>query len=179
MGEIRNAVAAGAQEIDIVLTRTHVMQGNWEEVYNEVRACREACGEAHLKTILATGECGSLENVYKASLVCMMAGSDFIKTSTGKEGVNAILPVGLVMCRAIREYQEATGFRVGFKPAGGIRTAKDAIAWLVLIKEELGDSWLNNNMFRIGASSVLIDIERQLFHWVTGRYAASHELAMS
>lgn len=132
-----------------------------------------------MKSILAIGELGSMNNVYKCSLVCMMAGSDFIKTSTGKEGVNATLAVGLVMCRAIREYQDVTGFRVGFKPAGGIRTAKDAMNWLILIKEELGDSWLNNNMFRIGASGLLLDIERQLFHWVTGRYAAAHELAMS
>merc|ERR1712142_671144 len=173
------AVADGAKEIDIVINRAYALAGNWQGVYDEVKAFREACGEAHLKTILATGELGTLVNVYKASIVCMMAGSDFIKTSTGKEGVNAIMPVGLVMCRAIREYQEATGFRVGFKPAGGIRTAKDAIAWLVLIKEELGDSWLNNKMFRIGASGLLLGIERQLFHWVTGRYAAAHELAMS
>merc|ERR1711902_349578 len=146
----------------------------------EVKLMKETCGpNVHMKSILAIGELGSMTNVYKASLVCMMAGSDFIKTSTGKEGVNATLAVGLVMCRAIREYEEKTGFRVGFKPAGGIRTAKDATTWLILIKEELGDSWLNNNMFRIGASSLLIDIERQLFHWVTGRYAAAHELALS
>jgi len=148
-------------------------------LFSEVVAMKAACGPAHMKSILAIGELGSMNNVYKASLVCMMAGSDFIKTSTGKEGVNATLPVGLVMCRAIREYHEKTGFRVGFKPAGGIRTAKDATTWLILIKEELGDSWLNNNMFRIGASSLLTDIERQLFHWVTGRYAAAHELALA
>ena len=147
--------------------------------FSEVVAMKAACGPAHMKSILAIGELGSMNNVYKASLVCMMAGSDFIKTSTGKEGVNATLAVGLVMCRAIREYHERTSFRVGFKPAGGIRTAKDATTWLILIKEELGDTWLNNNMFRIGASGLLIDIERQLFHWVTGRYAATHELAMS
>ena len=148
-------------------------------MFSEVVAMKAACGSAHMKSILAIGELGSMNNVYKASLVCMMAGSDFIKTSTGKEGVNATLAVGLVMCRAIREYHEKTGFRVGFKPAGGIRTAKDATTWLILIKEELGDSWLNNNMFRIGASSLLTDIERQLFHWVTGRYAAAHELALA
>ena len=148
-------------------------------MFSEVVAMKAACGLAHMKSILAIGELGSMNNVYKASLVCMMAGSDFIKTSTGKEGVNATLAVGLVMCRAIREYHEKTGFRVGFKPAGGIRTAKDATTWLILIKEELGDSWLNNNMFRIGASSLLTDIERQLFHWVTGRYAAAHELALA
>lgn len=177
--EIRMAVEAGAREIDIVINRQLALEHKWQELYDEVVAMKDACGPAHMKSILAIGELGSMNNVYKCSLVCMMAGSDFIKTSTGKEGVNATLAVGLVMCRAIREYQDVTGFRVGFKPAGGIRTAKDAMNWLILIKEELGDSWLNNNMFRIGASGLLLDIERQLFHWVTGRYAAAHEMAMS
>jgi len=177
--EIRMAVEAGAGEIDIVINRTLALQHKWQELYSEVVAMKEACGPAHMKSILAIGELGTMENVYKASLVCMMAGSDFIKTSTGKEGVNATLSVGLVMCRAIREYHEKTGYVVGFKPAGGIRTAKDAITWLILIKEELGNDWLNNKLFRIGASGLLTDIERQLFHWVTGRYAAAHELAMS
>jgi len=177
--EIKLAVAAGAREIDIVINRQLALEHRWDELYNEVVAMKEACGPAHMKSILAIGELGSMNNVYKCSLVCMMAGSDFIKTSTGKESVNATLAVGLVMCRAIREYNEKTGFRVGFKPAGGIRTAKDAMNWLILIKEELGDDWLNNRMFRIGASGLLLDIERQLFHWVTGRYAAAHELAMS
>jgi len=177
--EIKACVAAGAREIDIVINRTLALENKWEELYKEVVAMKQACGTAHMKSILAIGELGSMNNVYKASLVCMMAGSDFIKTSTGKEGVNATLAVGVVMCRAIREYHEITGYRVGFKPAGGIRTAKDATTWLILIKEELGNSWLNNNMFRIGASGLLTDIERQLFHWVTGRYAAAHELAMS
>merc|ERR1719382_1014557 len=177
--EIKMAVADGAKEIDIVINRQLALEQRWTELYEEVKQMKAACGSAHMKSILAIGELGSMTNVYKASLACMMAGSDFIKTSTGKEGVNAILPVGLVMCRAIRDYHERTGYVVGFKPAGGIRTAKDAIAWLVLIKEELGDSWLNNKMFRIGASGLLLDIERQLFHWVTGRYAAAHELAMS
>jgi len=177
--EIRMAVEAGAREIDIVINRQLALEHKWQELYDEVVAMKAACGPAHMKSILAIGELGSMNNVYKCSLVCMMAGSDFIKTSTGKEGVNATLAVGLVMCRAIREYQDVTGFRVGFKPAGGIRTAKDAMNWLILIKEELGDSWLNNNMFRIGASGLLLDIERQLFHWVTGRYAAAHEMAMS
>jgi len=177
--EIKLAVEAGAREIDIVINRSLALEHKWDEMYKEVVAMKAACGTAHMKSILAIGELGSMNNVYKASLVCMMAGSDFIKTSTGKEGVNATLPVGLVMCRAIREYQDRTGFRVGFKPAGGIRTAKDATTWLIMIKEELGDSWLNNKMFRIGASSLLTDIERQLFHWVTGRYAAAHELALA
>jgi len=177
--EIKQAVSDGAREIDIVINRTLALQHKWDELYKEVVAMKTACGSAHMKSILAIGELGTMENVYKASLVCMMAGSDFIKTSTGKEGVNATLAVGVVMCRAIREYHEKTGFVVGFKPAGGIRVAKDAIIWLILIKEELGDQWLNNQLFRIGASGLLTDIERQLFHWVTGRYAAAHELAMS
>ncbi|XP_023335257.1 deoxyribose-phosphate aldolase isoform X2 [Eurytemora carolleeae] len=119
--EIKMAVSAGAREIDIVINRTLALQHKWEELYSEVVEMKKACGDAHMKSILAIGELGSMENVYKASLVCMMAGSDFIKTSTGKEGVNAILAVGLVMCRAVREYHEKTGFVVGFKPAGGIR----------------------------------------------------------
>ncbi|XP_057314900.1 deoxyribose-phosphate aldolase-like [Hydractinia symbiolongicarpus] len=177
--EIKDAVSNGAKEIDIVLSRAHVLQGNWEQVYNEVKEARQACGDAHLKTILATGDCGSLENVYRASMVSMMAGSDFIKTSTGKEGVNAILPVALVMVRCIREYFEKTGHKVGFKPAGGIRSAKDALVWLALMKEELGDEWTFPNLFRIGASSLLVDIERQLYHHCYGRYAAGHEFPIS
>lgn len=177
--EIRLTVADGASEIDIVINREMALTGNWQGLYEELKAMREACGNAHLKAILAVGELGSLTNVYKASLVAMMAGADFIKTSTGKEGVNAILPVGVVMCRAIREYYQHTGYMVGFKPAGGIRTAKDALVWLILIKEELGNDWLNNHMFRIGASGLLADIERQLFHYVYGRYAAVSELPMA
>merc|ERR1712223_1003007 len=177
--EIKMAVADGAREIDIVINRQLALEQRWTELYEEVKQMKDACGSAHMKSILAIGELGSMTNVYKASLVCMMAGSDFIKTSTGKEGVNATLPVGLIMCRAIRDYNERTGFVVGFKPAGGIRTAKDACTWLILIKEELGNKWLCNNLFRIGASSLLGDIERQLYHYATGRYAASHEFAMA
>ncbi len=172
LAEIDAAVGDGAEEIDIVITRSHVLNGEWAALYDEVRALREACGEAHLKTILATGELGTLRNVGKASLVCMMAGADFIKTSTGKEGVNATIPVGLVMVRAIRDYREQTGFQVGFKPAGGIRTAKQALDWLILMKEELGDPWLRPELFRLGASTLLADIERQLEHFATGRYSA-------
>lgn len=180
LAEIKYAVEQGAREIDIVINRTLALTQNWKGLYDEVKAMKEACGpDVHMKSILAIGELGTMANVYKASLVCMMAGSDFIKTSTGKEGVNAILPVGVVMTRAIRDYYERTGFVVGFKPAGGIRTAKDSLVWLILIKEELGDSWLNNDCFRIGASGLLTDIERQLFHYVTGRYAAANEFAMS
>jgi deoxyribose-phosphate aldolase len=170
--EIKASVAAGAKEIDIVITRAHVLNAEWRALYDEVAAFREACGEAHLKTILATGELGTLANVGKASAVAMMAGADFIKTSTGKESVNATLPVGLVMTRQIREYKERTGFKVGYKPAGGIRTAKQSLDWLILMKEELGDMWLSPVLFRIGASSLLSDIERQLEHAVTGHYSA-------
>ncbi|XP_045626078.2 deoxyribose-phosphate aldolase [Procambarus clarkii] len=177
--EIRLAVEDGAREIDIVISREMALLGNWKGLYDEVKVMREACGDAHMKVILAVGELGSLNNVYKASLVAMMAGADFIKTSTGKEGVNAILPVGVVMCRAIRDFYERTGHKIGFKPAGGIRAAKDALVWLILIKEELGNDWLNNHMFRIGASGLLADIERQLFHYVYGRYAATSELPMA
>lgn len=176
--EIELSVAAGASEIDIVISRRHVLTGDWRALYEEVKAFREACGMAHMKTILATGELGTLRNVGKASLVCMMAGADFIKTSTGKEPVNATLPVGLVMARMIRAYRERTGHRVGFKPAGGISKAKDALVWLVLMKEELGRPWLEPDLFRFGASSLLGDIERQLSHCATGRYAASHHQPM-
>ena len=176
--EIRESVKAGAEEIDIVISRRHVLSQNWQALYDEMKAFREACGDAHAKAILATGELGSLRNVARASLICMMAGADFIKTSTGKESVNATLPVSLVMIRAIRDYYDRTGYRVGYKPAGGISKAKDAITYLALIKEELGDRWLQPDLFRFGASSLLGDIERQLEHHVTGAYSASHRHAM-
>ena len=176
--EIRASVAAGAQEIDIVITRSNVLTGNWEALYSEVKAFREACGEAHMKAILATGELATLGNVARASMVAMQAGADFIKTSTGKEGVNATLPFGLVMCRMIREYFEQTGYAVGFKPAGGIRTAKTALEFLYLMKEELGDRWLRADLFRFGASALLTDIERQLEHFTTQRYSAAHRHPM-
>ncbi|MEP5633132.1 MAG: deoxyribose-phosphate aldolase [Tateyamaria sp.] len=172
--EITQSVAAGAAEIDIVISRRHVLEGNWQALYDEMAQMRAACGDAHVKAILATGELGSLRNVARASLVCMMAGADFIKTSTGKESVNATLPVTLVMIRAIRDYFEATGFRVGYKPAGGISKAKDALVYLSLIKEELGDRWLMPDLFRFGASSLLGDIERQLEHHLTGAYSAGY-----
>ncbi len=179
VAEIEESVRAGAGEIDIVISRRHVLTGNWDELYDEVVRYRSACGEAHLKTILATGELGTLQNVYRASMVCMMAGADFIKTSTGKESVNATLPVSLVMARAIRDYAERTGWKVGFKPAGGIRTAKQSLDWLVLMKEELGDAWLCPELFRFGASGLLTDIERQLEHNATGRYAAMNHQPMA
>jgi deoxyribose-phosphate aldolase len=177
--EIRYAVGEGAREIDIVITRQHVLDQEWQALYDEVRAMREACGEAHLKAILATGDLKTLRNVGRASMVAMMAGADFIKTSTGKEDVNATLPVSLIMVRAIREYLEQTGAKVGFKPAGGLKTAKDAMAWQILMKEELGNEWLEPDLFRIGASSLLGDIERQLEHFVTGRYSAANRHAMA
>jgi deoxyribose-phosphate aldolase len=174
LAEIRYALEEGAREIDIVITRAHALTGDWPALYDEVAACREACGQAHLKVILATGELATLKQVYQASLVAMMAGADFVKTSTGKEAVNATLPVGLVMARAVREYREQTGVQVGIKPAGGIRTAKEALDWLILMNEELGRDWLDPALFRFGASALLGDIERQLKHAVTGRYSAHY-----
>jgi deoxyribose-phosphate aldolase len=177
--EIKASVEAGATEIDIVISREKVLTGDWQAIYNEVKAYREACGEAHIKTILATGELGTLTNVAKASWVCMMAGADFIKTSTGKESVNATLAVSLVMVRAIREYRELTGFKIGYKPAGGVQTAKQALEYMILMKEELGNEWLQPHLFRFGASSLLGDIERQLEHYVSGSYSANHRHAIS
>ena len=179
IAEIKASVNEGAREIDIVITRAHVLTGNWEALYDEVRQFREACGPAHMKSILATGELATLRNVARASLVCMMAGSDFIKTSTGKEPVNATLPVSLVMTRMIRAYNERTGHKVGFKPAGGVRAAKQALDWMLLMKEELGTQWLTPELFRYGASALLSDIERQLEHFVTGRYSAFYRHPMA
>src|SRR6266702_840506 len=176
--EIQASVAAGAREIDVVITRAHALAGHWEALYDEVRAFRQACGHALMKVILGTGELATLANVARASQVAMMAGADFIKTSTGKEPVNATLPVGVVMTRQIRDYHERTGYAVGFKPAGGIRKAKQALDWLILIKEELGERWLRASLFRLGASALLTDIERQLEHFVTGRYSAAHHHPM-
>jgi deoxyribose-phosphate aldolase len=174
LAEIRRSVDAGAQEIDVVITRAHVFGAQWQRLYDEIVAFKDACGPAHLKVILGTGDLMTLRNVARASLVAMMAGADFIKTSTGKETVNATLPVGLVMTRAIREYAQETGMAVGFKPAGGIRTAKQSLEWLMLMKEELGNSWLDAKLFRLGASSMLGDIERQLEFHLNGRYSAEY-----
>jgi deoxyribose-phosphate aldolase len=176
--EIGASVAAGAREIDIVITRGHVLTGNWQALYDEVRMFRDACGDVHMKAILATGELATLGNVARASMVAMMAGADFIKTSTGKESVNATLAFSLVMVRMIREYQQATGYAVGYKPAGGIRSAKNALEYLYLMKDELGNRWLRPDLFRFGASALLTDIERQLEHFVTGRYSAAHRHPM-
>lgn len=179
LAEIRYAVDQGASEIDIVITRAHVLRGDWAALYDEIAAMREACGDAHMKAILATGDLVTLSNVYAASMVAMQAGADFIKTSTGKEAVNATLPVSLVMVRALRDYGARTGAQIGFKPAGGMKTAKDAIAWQILMREEMGRDWLEPALFRLGASSMLGDIERQLEHFVTGRYAAAHRHALA
>jgi deoxyribose-phosphate aldolase len=172
--EIRRSVEAGASEIDIVITRAHVFNGEWNALYDEVAAFKDACGPAHMKSILGTGDLLTLRNVARASVVAMQAGSDFIKTSTGKEAVNATLPVSLVMVRAIREYAERTGLSVGFKPAGGIKSAKQALEWMFVMKDELGRPWLEPTLFRYGASTMLADIERQLEHHITGRYSASY-----
>jgi deoxyribose-phosphate aldolase len=177
--EIRESVAAGADEIDIVISRRHVLQGNWQALYDEMVTFREACGEAHVKAILATGELGTLRNVARASRICLMAGADFIKTSTGKEPVNATLPVSLTMIRAIRDYHQRTGHYVGYKPAGGISKAKDALVNLSLLREELGTRWMQPDLFRFGASSLLGDIERQLEHHLTGAYSAGYRHALA
>ncbi|MEL0163929.1 MAG: deoxyribose-phosphate aldolase [Candidatus Heimdallarchaeota archaeon] len=177
--EIKASVSSGAKEIDIVITRKHVLKNEWEKLYSEVSGYREACGDAHMKAIIATGDLSTLRNVAKASMVCMMAGADFIKTSTGKESTNANLTVGLTMVRQIRDFYDRTGVKIGFKPAGGIKKAKDALNWLILIKEELGEDWLNPNLFRFGASSLLSDIERQIEHNLTGRYSAYYRHPMS
>ena len=178
IGEVKQAVADGAKEIDIVITRHHVLTGNWSALYDEIKEFRAVCGDAHMKSILGVGDLANLEQIYQASMVAMMAGSDFIKTSTGKEGINATLNNSLVMVRAARDYFDRTNIKVGFKPAGGISTAKDAMAWQFLMKEELGNDWLKSDLFRFGASSLLTDIERQLSHYVTGRYAARHHMPM-
>jgi deoxyribose-phosphate aldolase len=179
IGEIEQAVEAGAREIDVVIARNYVLTGDWRALYDEIRQFRQTCGEtAHMKTILATGDLGTLKQVYQASLVAMMAGSDFIKTSTGKESTNATLEVSLVMVRAIRDYYQRTGYKIGFKPAGGIGKAKQVLSWQALMKEELDDEWLMPDLFRIGASSLLTDLERQLYHYITGHYAARHHMPM-
>jgi deoxyribose-phosphate aldolase len=179
IAEIEQAIEAGAKEIDVVIQRTHVLTGDWQTLYDEVRAFREACGpSAHMKTILGTGNLATLKQIYQAGLVAMMAGSDFIKTSTGKESANATLEVSLVMLRAIRDYLDRSGYQVGFKPAGGIGKAKQALAWQAMMKEELGDEWLSPDLFRIGASGLLTDLERQLYHFISGHYAARRHMPM-
>ncbi len=178
IGEIEASVKAGAKEIDIVIERGMVLRGDWQGLYDQIKAFRTACGDAHIKTILGTGELATLTNVAKASLVCMLAGADFIKTSTGKEAVNANLKTSLAMIRMIRWFYDETGIEIGYKPAGGISSAKDALTYMALMKDELGTHWLQPHLFRFGASSLLTDIERQLEHGVTGRYAADYRQPM-
>ena len=178
LAEIGESVAAGAREIDIVISRRHVLTQDWQALYDEMSEMRASCGAAHVKAILATGELGTRRNVARASLICMMAGADFIKTSTGKEAVNATLPVSLTMIRCIRDYEARTGIKVGYKPAGGISKAKDALLYQALMKDELGHPWLQPDLLRFGASSLLGDIERQLEHHLTGRYSAANRHAM-
>lgn len=179
VAEIHRSVEAGAREIDVVITRAHVLGGEWQALYDEIAMFKDACGSAHMKVILGTGDLMTLRNVGRASMVAMMAGADFIKTSTGKEAVNATLPVGLVMTRAIRSYMRETGMSVGFKAAGGVRTAKQAMEWLFLMKDELGRPWLEPALFRFGASGMLTDIERQLEYYATGRYSANYRHPMA
>ena len=176
--EIINSINEGATEIDIVINRGYVLQNDWQKLYNEVRSFKEVAKNNKIKAILGVEDLETMRNVAKASLVCMMAGADFIKTSTGKENTNANLNNSLVMLRMIREFYEFSGKRIGFKPAGGISTAKSVIEFLILIMEELGEEWLNPNLLRIGASSLLIDIERQLYHFAFGRYATKDKLAI-
>ena len=177
--EIVNSINSGADEIDVVINRAHVLRNEWKNLYDEVREFKEIAKGKKIKTILGVGDLETLRNVAKASLVCMMAGADFIKTSTGKEKINANLNNSLVMIRMIREFYEFSGKKIGFKPAGGISTAKNVLDYLILMYEELGSEWINPNLFRIGASSLLIDIERQLYHYALGRYATSNKMAMS
>jgi deoxyribose-phosphate aldolase len=177
IAEIEQVIEAGASEVDIVISRSHVLTGDWAALYKEIKQFRQTCGQAaHMKTILATGDLATLKQVYQASLVAMMAGSDFIKTSTGKENLNATLEFGLVMLRAVRDYYQRSGYKVGFKPAGGINQARQALIWQALMKEELDVEWLMPNLFRIGASGLLTDLERQLYHYATGNYAARHHM---
>ncbi len=170
LADVRQAVELGADEIDMVIDRGAMLSGEFNAVFDEIAATKEACGEAHLKVILETGELGSYDVVRKASQIAMLAGGDFIKTSTGKIVPAATPPVTLVMLEAIRDYYYATGKRIGMKPAGGIRTAKQALHYLVMVKETLGDAWLNNEMFRFGASTLLNDVLMQLEKERTGAY---------
>ena len=171
LADVREAVAAGADEIDMVINRGAFLSGRYDEVFAEIVAVKEASGDAHLKVILETGELGTYDNVRRASWLAMLAGADFIKTSTGKIGVAATLPVTLIMLEAVRDFRARTGRQVGVKPAGGIRTTKDAIKYLVLINETVGDDWLDPDWFRFGASSLLNDLLMQRTKLTTGHYS--------
>ncbi len=177
--EIQESIESGADEIDIVINRSYVLRNDWKKLYDEVSEFKNICDKKKLKAIIGVGELGTLRNVAKASMVCMMAGADFIKTSTGKEKTNANLNNSIIMLRMIREFHNITGKKIGFKPAGGISSAKNVLDYLILMYEELGEDWMNSDLFRIGASSLLIDIERQLYHYVLGRYANKEKMAIS
>ena len=176
--EIIESINNGADEVDIVINRGFVLQNDWKRLYDEVKTFKLAAKKKHIKAILGVGDLETMRNVAKASLVCMMAGADFIKTSTGKETINANLNNSLVMLRMIREFHEITRKKIGFKPAGGISSAKSVIEFLILVLEELGSEWINPKLLRIGASSLLIDIERQLYHFAVGRYANKDKMAI-
>ena len=176
--EIIDSINNGADEVDIVINRGFVLQNDWKRLYDEVKTFKLAAKKKHIKAILGVGDLETMRNVAKASLVCMMAGADFIKTSTGKETINANLNNSLVMLRMIREFHEITRKKIGFKPAGGISSAKLVIEFLILVLEELGSEWINPKFLRIGASSLLIDIERQLYHFAVGRYANKDKIAI-
>ncbi len=176
--EIIDSINNGADEVDIVINRGFVLQNDWKRLYDEVKTFKLAAKKKHIKAILGVGDLETMRNVAKASLVCMMAGADFIKTSTGKETINANLNNSLVMLRMIREFHEITRKKIGFKPAGGISSAKLVIEFLILVLEELGSEWINPKLLRIGASSLLIDIERQLYHFAVGRYANKDKMAI-
>jgi deoxyribose-phosphate aldolase len=171
LADVKSAVAAGADEVDMVIDRGAFLTGRYGLVYDEITAVRAACGDAHLKVILETGELSTLDNVRRASWLAMLAGADFIKTSTGKVTPAATLPVTLVMLEAVRDYRDFAGRQVGVKPAGGIRTEKDAIRYLVLVNETAGEDWLDPRYFRIGASSLLNDLLMQRERMATGRYS--------
>ncbi|MBN8585810.1 MAG: deoxyribose-phosphate aldolase [Ignavibacteria bacterium] len=171
--EVKRVVQMGADEVDMVISRGEFLEGNYDHTFNEVKAIKEACGDAHLKVILETGELETFDNVRKASIISMLAGADFIKTSTGKVQPAATLPVTLVMLEAIRDFYNETGKVIGMKPAGGIRTTKDAIAYLCLVKETLGEKWLNPDLFRMGASSLLNDLLMQYKKEQTGIYQSA------
>ena len=176
--EIIDSINNGADEVDIVINRGFVLQNDWKRLYDEVKTFKLAAKKKNIKAILGVGDLETMRNVAKASLVCMMAGADFIKTSTGKETINANLNNSLVMLRVIREFHEITRKKIGFKPAGGISSAKLVIEFLILVLEELGSEWINPKLLRIGASSLLIDIERQLYHFAVGRYANKDKMAI-
>ncbi|MFL6529961.1 MAG: deoxyribose-phosphate aldolase [Chthoniobacterales bacterium] len=173
LDEVRSVVRDGADEVDMVINRGVFLAGDHNRTFDEIAAVKEACGEAHLKVILETGELQTYDNVRIASEIAMRAGADFIKTSTGKVNPAATMPVTLVMLEAIRDYFYETGVRIGMKPAGGIRTAKQALAWLVMVKETLGDDWLTPDLFRFGASTLVNDVLMQIVKTVDGNYQSS------